>query len=282
MKIFTIFLFLLPSAFARVDLLSSAITMENFESAVCKSSSAPSMEEVDNYLSQIGEDSDIFNTAYTDLILNAPMRQFKRKGSCQKPMCIVEKIWGSELGKKLLYMKLKYGFNGSEYAFKDTARFTIQGIDQVLIALGDLPANIINQVTLGNKRLVPVRKNSEKSEGRIANTAIKLYARWKNDLHLPFYAQYPIIHEIGHLVSRIHDRAHASKEFRSLYKIKRCQVSSYGKSSPDEDFAETFAFYRYSGPLLKEICPEKYQYMKEQHFGGVEFLSNDQCPNKEL
>lgn len=48
-------------------------------------------------------------------------------------------------------------------------------------------------------------------------------------------------------------------------------VSSYAHTNLFEDFAETYAIYMTNPDLLQFVSPEKYEFMQEQVFGGVEY-----------
>lgn len=54
-------------------------------------------------------------------------------------------------------------------------------------------------------------------------------------------------------------------------------ISEYGETNPAEDFAETMSAYRFKPELLKEISPKKYEFIKKNVFGGIEFTSKRKC-----
>ncbi|MEX1098953.1 MAG: hypothetical protein WEB87_00920, partial [Bacteriovoracaceae bacterium] len=56
----------------------------------------------------------------------------------------------------------------------------------------------------------------------------------------------------------------------------RC-VSQYGETNPAEDFAESVAAYRYNPEALKNASLEKYEFIKNKVFQGVEFDSSEKC-----
>lgn len=51
-------------------------------------------------------------------------------------------------------------------------------------------------------------------------------------------------------------------------------VSDYAKTNPREDYAETYTLYRFNPRRLKQVSPERYQFMKEQVFKGIEYDQN--------
>ena len=54
-------------------------------------------------------------------------------------------------------------------------------------------------------------------------------------------------------------------------------ISGYAKTNPLEDIAESITAYRFNPKKLKELSPERYEYLKEKVFMGVEYLSDTQC-----
>ena len=54
-------------------------------------------------------------------------------------------------------------------------------------------------------------------------------------------------------------------------------VSEYGQVNPAEDFAESMAAYRYNPLALLKANPEKYDFLKDKVFRGVEYLNSNHC-----
>ena len=59
-------------------------------------------------------------------------------------------------------------------------------------------------------------------------------------------------------------------------------VSTYGTRNPSEDFAESIVAYRYNPKPMKDSCPDKYNYIKDIIFDGIEYLDESGCKDKEL
>ena len=122
-----------------------------------------------------------------------------------------------------------------------------------------------------------------------ADSTVKLYDLWKT-ANSPT-RQYELMHEFGH---NMHNRLSRDLTRRWLAMsswvktgdawnydtIGACMISKYGMTSPYEDFAETFTTYRYNGKGLQELCPEKYEFMKQNVFNGVEFREASQCQGR--
>lgn len=214
---------------------------------------------------------------------------------CNKVLCALEKIWGKELSRKLSYLYLTYGLNGSEFARRLAdptkmvfERFTVDEIDDLLMGLGDFPAEML-PITPNNHPLSLFQRGSTPSiyaDGlTLANATVTLYDSWVKAPHL--IRQYAIFHEMGHNISNFaknldqqEDWLTISRWFRKdhywSYSNETCMVSEYGAAGPSEDFAESVAAYRYNGKNLKVICPRKYVYMKKI-FKDREFLSEETC-----
>lgn len=220
---------------------------------------------------------------------NNIQRDFSVNPECEKVLCAVDKIWGQYLGRKLLYMNIKYGYNGSELTNNNAARFADSEIDTVLMTLSDLPVSIM---PMGRgRRLVkflPDAENPDKGPTVWADSLVRLYSPW-------FQAQQGLqfqtmAHEIGH---NLHNNMSESEfqqwmnlsawvktgdnwEFDS---IGACMPSNYAMTSPLEDFAETASAYRYNARALLAQCPVKYNFMKNV-FKGTEYLEESQCSGK--
>jgi hypothetical protein len=54
-------------------------------------------------------------------------------------------------------------------------------------------------------------------------------------------------------------------------------VSRYAQTNPLEDIAESITAYRFNPEKLKEISPQRYNYIKEKVFLGVEYLTDSSC-----
>jgi hypothetical protein len=90
-----------------------------------------------------------------------------------------------------------------------------------------------------------------------------------------------IAHEVGHnaennlspdLVDQWNDLY--SQSFDNYLQSEGEQnefITGYATMGPDEDFAETYAFYINDPPLVQSVSPDKYDFMKDNVFGGREF-----------
>lgn len=209
--------------------------------------------------------------------------------ACKSVTCAMDKIWGPELGQKILYIKLKHGYNASELAFDNASRFNVTELNDVLMALEDLPPTLQPLGFRGDQRLVPYTVGQSvyaPGERILANSGVIFFDRWRESGSLT--RQYTTFHELAHNISSRHDNADSSNEWKQLSGWKgfgdtwerspgACMISKYGMGNPGEDFAEVLSAYRYNPTNLEKSCPDKYRYMKEKVFGGMEYKNNSQC-----
>jgi hypothetical protein len=216
--------------------------------------------------------------------------EYKVNPGCHKVVCAVEKIWGKEAGMKMLYLKIVSDFNTSELAFSDSRRFQEDELVDVIIAFEDIPPHLKKIGLNTNQRLTPHAEDSlSRNEDRKihANAVIMLFPLWTKQSRST--RQYIIFHELAHNISSRLNNLDESAEWLNMSKWiskddtwrailpSACFISGYAKANPWEDFAETLSAYRYNGENLKKKCPEKYLFMKERVFQGIEYLESDSC-----
>lgn len=269
------------------------VSPSEFSAAPCKSQEPPGLAEIEAYLlaNRGDEDKKISGVRFTgesaasldalkDLLDGEDFEEaLKAEPACDKVVCAAERIWGEELGKKILYMRLRHGFNGSEYAHSNSARFSIPEIDQVLLSLRDLPAHLSNMGRRGNQKLIVAAPGvSHSNPDAYADAGIFLYNQWRADVGTsPYLTQYSLFHEYAHNISNVFDNADDSSEWRELNGRTECRVSEYGNTNRAEDFAESVSMYRFGGARLLELCPDKYNYIRDTFFNNVEYLSEATC-----
>lgn len=293
----------------------NSASTEEIQKAPCKSLKTPSNPEMLNYINSVpsgNQNSDIHGVRFVaerPLLLEAfrklttmrdtlgyqeePSAQvdlqnrFSINPACSKVLCAVEKIWGPEMGKKILFLELAFNVNASELSIDGTSRFTPEELNDVILAINDVPKELRswprqNQPIVRYERgKMPYFHEGTKTE---ADAGIMLYDRWASKSSTG--RQYVVFHEIAHNISRHLGNLDESPEwFEKSGWVKLgedwshgkeyCAVSNYGARHPDEDFAETLSAYRYNGKALKKRCPEKYEFAKKRVFHGREFLEQD-------
>jgi len=208
---------------------------------------------------------------------------------CEKVLCAVEKIWGEALGDKILYTLLKHNFNTSEYAFDNSDRFNEKEINDVMLALEDLPKGMI---PLGseNQRLTHFKRGytlSSNGPGVLANAVIMLFDEWSTSPRIE--RQYTTFHELSHNIGTHFNKIDLSPGWLSLShwikkgddwskSSKACFASEYGLTNPAEDWAESVTAFRYNGANFQKKCPEKFNFIKKYAFNGLEYTSASSCP----
>lgn len=229
----------------------------------------------------------IFYKHDPDLNLQA---NYQVNPECKKVLCAVDKIWGQYVGRKLLFMNLKFGYNGSELVHANAARYSDAEMDDLILAMSDLPQAMM---PLGNNREITkylaTESHPDKGPTVWADSLVRLYAPWfRGPQGLRFQT---LVHEMGHNIN-----SSISPELNQRWlgmsswvktgdkwefdSVGACMPSRYALTSPLEDFAETSSAYRYNGRALLAQCPEKYNFMKDNVFHGVEYREESQCSGK--
>lgn len=293
---------------------SSAATLD-IRNAPCKTQTLPSDDEMKEFIkSKSGyisedavsgvklKDSRTFIEAFKDFTIAKDMfgneekpalqkkiqSSYKINPGCDQVLCAMERIWGPELALKMLYIKLKHNYNTSELAFEHSSRFAPHELNQVLLAMEDLPSNL---VPLGrpNQRLTHYSrgKNYEGYTGKVnANAVIMLFDPWHEQD--PESMQFTIFHEMSHNMARKLDGLDESPAWLKLSgwvkkgndwesNPKACHISNYATANPWEDFSEVTSAYRYNARELKEKCPEKYAFVKSHLFNNKEYTDISHC-----
>lgn len=271
-----------------VNLTYNGAEEEIFMNAPCKSKTVP---DVNAYLASFDDKEKENRRVKNFQFQNEPKelvdafrdltKNFNQSGdqSCTTVLCAVDSIWGPELGRKILYIRAKHGYNTSEYGYSNTHRITNEEIDQILIAFGDLPVQYERLGARGNQRLSMARpgdRNPGANPDAAATGAIRVFDAWR--VLSPYYKQYTMMHEFAHNIGDVNGRIDESSEWRQLI---QCKVSIYGNGNgntrPQEDFAETVMMYRYHAEELRRRCPEKYEILRSRIFNGLEYLSEATC-----
>lgn len=235
-------------------------------------------------------------------------QEFSINPSCNQVFCAVEKIWGIEVGLKLLYLLARYHYNSSDLAYLFSRTLDSNELNDVILGVKDMPLSIfIPGIT--PKPLYGAGEALESMWGRGAhsNAVIMLFSGWTHLPHL--LRQMAIFHELAHTLSHLESPTlDFTPEWLSLGKWTSIEspaiddsrrrglspaskywktsldssqwVSLYSTTNPSEDFAETVVAYRYAPSRLKGIAPAKYHYIRDRVFKGLEFTSNQACADQ--
>lgn len=261
-----------------------SVSPTQFENAFCKTKEVPDYDAW--FASQtrkpknrkvkgfdLKNQPEVLLEAFRDLVPNLPE---VKNSACQTVLCAVDEIWGPHIGRKLLYIRARHGYNSSEHAFRDSRQLSFSELDKIIISLADLPPEMENIGRRGNQRMTLALEGvtHPSTPEASADATIIFYDKWRSGSD--FERSYALYHEYGHNVSEIMGNLDDSKEWAELLS---CQVSEYGNKTNKEDFTESFVMYRYNGPGLLEKCPAKYQFLKEKAYKGREYLDSSQCGN---
>lgn len=222
-------------------------------------------------------------------------RQKKFQSRCNKVDCALKEIFG-ETAVSMKYMQQRYGFNTSHLAYANSSSWKKSELRELIQAVKDFPEGVLPQdesrpFTRFSKGYIPANYD----EYTLADSTIRFFDRWEKTS--PGTRQSTVTHEIAHYIAqktRADDSAHWLKcsdwttkqvmengkpaEQWQLGKPETV-VSKYGKTDPGEDFAEAVTAYRFSPNELKAMAPDKYEYIKNTIFDGVEYTTEEKCRN---
>ena len=233
--------------------------------------------------------------AYNDFYgSHLSLRDFKH---CNSVICLFETTQGSRNGILQLYLLTHYRLNTDAYAFKyqrNKRGLTSDNLEYLLKTMTYLPTDLF----LGGKTSRVALERPEKNArgpSKITSRNIAAVSPSSADLSLtPIWERLGkseaiarLTHEIAHIVDVKNGGLSRAPEWEGLSDWRSTKhgllpanlkemLSRRALWGPAEDFAETFAAYRFSPKRLKQKSPKKYNYMKKL-FKGKEYLNSDQC-----
>lgn len=292
-------------------------TDKDIDNALCVDDEDFSKNAIQDHFSKLGKElvtKEVFGISLTDhprkinllrklLRTNDFVPQIElteKQKTCSNVDCLTKSLFG-DLADEHLYLLDKYGLNLNSDRVNYTAKWNKEEVSSLMNSLNYIPKQLLpfdtNQTFVRGKRDNP-------NGSTYANARVYFY-----DLHFTQTKQmqtYTIFHEIGHnMASEM--SLDDSEEWKSLSDwratIKKDKdnkdmldpytkkpiveswhaghdhksTSKYGQTNPAEDFAESFSAYRFNPRKLKEVAPEKYKYMKENIFHGIEYLDESLC-----
>ena len=72
-----------------------------------------------------------------------------------------------------------------------------------------------------------------------------------------------VIHEMGHYVDQKYGMVSKKKDFKSIYKKEKQNISEYGQSGASEFFAEVFKSSVLDKESIEESCPKAYGFIND-------------------
>lgn len=224
----------------------------------------------------------------------APARGAAAQATCHKAFCAAQALFGDEAGPRLLYLLVRYGYDGAA----GSQPWTPEALDEVLAALGDLPAGLLplddTVRTLAHDHELSMLQPDERDPMEDIPMAasgpdlggIRIGEAWH--MAAPPERRASLVHEIAHqfAVTRPAGQGWSRHWIQAMIDDAEwarrtgqptSQVSLYAERSIDEDFAESATAYRYMPDLLGMRAPHRYALLKAQMFDGLEYHSADQC-----
>jgi hypothetical protein len=212
--------------------------------------------------------------------------------SCHRTDCVVKELFGEKTGIQLLFMLGRFGFNGSHLRVKNADPWRGEELDTVLLSLSDLPRHLVSSSPISfNHQLVHFKRSeaSNSDDGQpVSNATIFLFDHWSG---LTVASQrYSLFHELGHNTGFNTDLDSSADWYRAAgwidgdleWKLSDPDtvISGYAETNPYEDFAESFAAYRYNPETLKKVSPKVYRFFKDKVFRGIEYTSEGACAER--
>lgn len=218
---------------------------------------------------------------------NLPQKTYS--SSCKTVYCATTELFGPKTGLQLLYMLGRFGFNGSHLRIKNADAWESDELDSVLLTLSDLPKHLIPvSPTSYNHQLAHFKRSEsgipEKGQP-LGNAMIFLFDGWSRQS--PANQRYTVFHELGHdmgatlklseSASWYHTAGWKELEFEWKLSHPEKSISIYAQTNPYEDFAESFAAYRYNPETLKALNPGVYRFFKNKVFHQLQYTGDDTC-----
>lgn len=204
--------------------------------------------------------------------------QLKNNKKCLKVLCAMEENYGKKEALMMLYIQAKFGLPTSPLASsipKNYQKWPAKDLEALIIGLESLPPQLFpvkDRHLLRFLQGYTLKIYGEKGTDVIANARIDVFDIW--DEHTLTEKVALLIHEMGHIVGSIND-VHSSSEWQKLSTDNH--VSRYAQENANEDFAETFASYRFAPDKLYKISKDKYNFFKNKVFNGFEFKQQSDC-----
>jgi hypothetical protein len=220
---------------------------------------------------------------------------------CRNVRCVLEspEVFPNQTGLPALEIYLRYNLLASHWVVKNTSSWNLEEIKELHRILQIFPkflfplaephplAHFERGYTLGS------------SEGQLyGNAIIYLFDPWTRAS--PGTREMVLVHELGHRFAFQKDWGQTERFAklslwrpipedrltpldRTLGKKRfekgdaKLMVSKYAQTNIDEDFAESIVAYRYAPKKLQTINSEKYAFIKDYIFGGIEYLDSRNC-----
>lgn len=207
--------------------------------------------------------------------------------NCAKVLCAVKTIFGESEAVQLLYMLDKFGLNGSHLVFDQANAWQKDELEIVLKGLNDLPP--FAQKMFSNQPFYHYKRGENRGNPNVlANAVMEYFDRWNKQTATE--RRYTIFHELAHNMAYFSngDNWDYSPTWLGFsqwekkgdkWSAKNLEhiASRYGNTNPVEDFAESVSVYRYHPDAKAILGDEKYQFIKETIYLGLEYNQEGNC-----
>jgi hypothetical protein len=223
------------------------------------------------------------------------------RSNCRKVDCALAEIFGAGRGRRLAYLSARLGMNASHLAIAPDdppppQAFSQAHLDEIILAVQDFPPSLLplRDNVYGDRRDIDLRHTTESGgRGVVANATITLFPPWQNQNRNE--RRSTLVHELGHSLANFGELAESEEWWRysgwrppaggtraaDWFEARATRrgtcVSEYGCTNPHEDFAESVVAYRYNPAHLRRVSPEKYEFLKNTLFDGLEYTSEEAC-----
>lgn len=197
--------------------------------------------------------------------------------TCTTVECALDERFGKGVGLRLLFMLLRHGFDGSQLDRPEAQPWTREELDDVLLALSDLPASATPQ------RPVALLLTSERAS---SDEAVRIDPSWTG---LPRQARRfaVFVAVAGHFETRMSQRpefgtmwmaALGGEAIRQPELLRLAGLPAIGpQPTPGSDMSIGAALYRYAPESLMATVPKLYALLRETFFDGLEYRHAEQC-----
>lgn len=216
---------------------------------------------------------------------------------CKSVMCVITDplVFEPNVGPKVLYLLKRYGVNASHHIYEPASALSEAEISDVLQGLSDLPQSILPMpggVPLVRYQRGKLPPRNDKRVDTIGDESIRFFDRW--EALKPELRQSSLLHElVGHRIGSTYDLDESLKWLGlSQWKLNAAEewispdrdifVGLYAQFDPYEDLAESVETYRYNPSRLKAKHAEKYNFIRDELFDGVEYTSETACQKTPL
>lgn len=299
-----------PARAAEVHAINTTVAAHWNGQAPCLSNGAPTDAQIAERLRRLGKQAPKRDVRIGDRVLRAqpkPLadaltelmrdrRQRDLPAGCADVVCASKALFGNQAGPRLLLIAASYRYDAVPLVLGADAAWSAADLDLVLAAFDDFA---LAGDTARPQEYRLLAYNEQSPEGRLvaAQRMGVAATAGEGEAGITFYQAFQraphnerraiVVHELAHEFVRVHGRDAAWKAAWRQAAARDAALadearnysfaSAYGMTNLDEDIAESVVAYRYAAPMLKRRAPNRYAFIRDQIFGGVEYGSAQKC-----